>query len=107
QHTSIIKLTTTKTYTLSLHDALPIFIHDPDPATVRCQHEIVITRLNCQIAHGDSGKMVAFELCPVFSAVNRYEQTKLGPKKKQIGLNEVFFNYVSVAAHAPGLLRCY
>src|SRR6266542_5593395 len=52
-------------------------IDDPDAATVCCQNQIVITRMNCQIANRGSGKMVAFELCPVFAAVDRDPKPKL------------------------------
>src|SRR5437879_3280324 len=62
-------------------------IHNPNTATMRCQNKIVFPRLNCEIADGYSRKVIAFELRPVFSAIDRHAKTKFSPKKKQVGLN--------------------
>src|SRR5581483_3835625 len=45
-------------------------VHDPDAAAVCGQNEVVVARVNGEIAHSDSGKMVALELGPVFAAVD-------------------------------------
>jgi hypothetical protein len=54
---------------------------------MRCQNKIVFTPLNCEIADGHSGKVIAFELRPVFSAIDRHVKAEFSPKKKQVGLN--------------------
>src|SRR5690349_20781036 len=45
-------------------------VHDPDAAAMCRQNKIVITRMNCQVANSNSGKMGALKLCPVCPAVD-------------------------------------
>src|SRR4030095_2559347 len=61
-------------------------------------------RLNCQIPNRNCGKMVAFELRPVFSAINRDPKSKLCPDKEQIRLDQIFLDRMSVSANAFGVL---
>ena len=46
-------------------------INNPDAAAMRRQNEIVVARLNCQIANCNGREMVALELRPAFSSVDR------------------------------------
>jgi hypothetical protein len=48
------------------------------------EDEIVLARLNRQIANRHRWKMVALELGPALSAVDLYPQSKFGPQKQQI-----------------------
>src|SRR5713101_7215112 len=75
-------------------------VHDPNAATVRRQDEIGFTRLNGKIANGDSGKMVALELRPVFSAINRNPKSELRAEKEQVRFDKVFLNDMRVSANA-------
>ena len=81
-------------------------VYDPDAAAMRGENKIVVPRLNRQVANGNGRKMVAFELRPVFSAINRNPQSKLRAEEKKIGFNQIFFNHVRVAANALRVLRC-
>src|SRR5437764_15156830 len=47
-------------------------VDDPDAAAMSGQDEVVLPGLNCQIPDGHRWKMVAFELSPVFSAIDRH-----------------------------------
>ena len=80
-------------------------VNDPDPAAVGRQNQIVVARLNRQIAYGNGGEMVAFELRPAFSAVDRDPQSELGAEKKKIRFNQVFLDDVRVSANALRVLR--
>src|SRR4030095_1503694 len=45
-------------------------VYYPDPAAMRGENQIVVPRMNRQVANGNGWKMVAFELRPAFSAIN-------------------------------------
>src|SRR5437763_16683509 len=49
--------------------------------------------------------MITFELSPVLPTIDRDPKSKFRPKEKQIGLNQVFFDYMRVTANAFGFLR--
>ena len=72
---------------------------------MRRQDKIILARLNRQIANGDGREMIAFELGPVFSAIDGHPQTKLGSEKKQIRCLQIFLNHMRVTANAFGILR--
>ena len=80
-------------------------VDDPDAAAMRGENQIVIPRLNRQVANGNGRKMVAFELRPVFSAINRNPQSKLRAEEKKIRLNQIFLDHVRVSANALRVLR--
>src|SRR5437667_9444615 len=71
-------------------------VNDPNPASVCCQNEIVFAWLDGEIAYGHGGKVVALELGPAFSAIDRDVEAKLGSEKKKVRLNNVFLDYVCV-----------
>src|SRR6266576_3285467 len=71
---------------------------------MRCQHQIVIARGNCQISNGNRWKMVAFKLCPVFSTINRDPKSKLRSQKEQIRLDQILLDHMSVSTDAFGVL---
>src|SRR6266566_6988568 len=79
-------------------------VDDPDAATMRCEGEIVFARLDGQIANGNSRKMVAFKLCPVFSPIDRDPKSKLGAEKEEVWFDHVFLDHVSVSANAFDVL---
>src|SRR4030095_5779625 len=72
-----------------------IYYHDSAPMCR--ENQIVVPRMNRQIANGNSWKMVALELRPAFSAINRNPESKLSANEKKIRLNQVFFNHVSIS----------
>src|SRR5215510_127430 len=45
-------------------------VHYPDSAAMRGENQIVVPRMNRQVANSNGRKMMAFELCPAFSAIN-------------------------------------
>ena len=81
-------------------------VNNPDPAAVCRKNQIVIARLNCQIANGNGGKMVAFKLRPVFSTIDRDPKSKFGAEKKKIWLDQILLDYVRVSANAFRVLGC-
>src|SRR5437667_4569695 len=80
-------------------------VHDPNAAAVRRQNKLVLARMNCQIANGSGREMIAFELCPVFSAVDRDPKPKLCAEKQQIRFYQVLLDDVRVATNAFDVLR--
>src|SRR5678816_3666557 len=81
-------------------------VYYPDPTAMRGENQIVIPRVNRQVANGNGRKMVAFELRPIFSAINRNPQSKLRAEEKKIGFNQILFDYVRISANALRVLRC-
>ena len=75
------------------------------PRPCVAEDEIVIARLDGQIAHGDRGKTASFELRPGFAAIDRNKQTELGPEEQQVRLNQIFLDDVRISAHTLELLR--
>src|ERR1700742_4330111 len=71
---------------------------------MRRKYQIIITRMNRQISNSHRGKMVAFKLRPVFSTIDRYPKAKLGTKKEQLRLHQVFFDHMSVPTNALAVL---
>src|SRR4029077_20531986 len=69
-------------------------VYYPDPTAMRGENQIVIPRMNRQVANGNGRKMVALELCPAFSAINRKPKSKLRAQEKKIRLDQIFFNDV-------------
>src|SRR6516164_2713586 len=45
-------------------------VHYPDSAAMRGENQIVIPRVNRQVANGNGRKMIALKLRPAFSAIN-------------------------------------
>ena len=81
-------------------------VNYPDPAAMGSENQLVIARLNRQIANGNGRKMVALKLRPAFSAINRNPESELRAEEKKIRLNQVFLNHVRVTANALRVLRC-
>src|SRR6266511_875438 len=79
-------------------------VYYPDPAPMRTENKIVITWVNRQVANGNGRKMVALELRPAFSAINRNPQSKLRADEKKIGLDQIFFNHMRVSTNALRVL---
>src|SRR5438132_11453673 len=49
--------------------------------------------------------MVAFELGPAFPAIDRYPETKLRYKEKQVRFFQIFFDHVRISANTFCVLR--
>src|SRR4029453_14351576 len=71
---------------------------------MRCKHQIIITRLNGEIANGDCGKMATFKLRPVFSTIDRNPKSEFGPKKEKVWLDQIFFDNSDISTNAFGVL---
>ena len=69
------------------------------------QNEIIIARLNCQIAHRHRRETAAFELRPRLPAVNRDIKSKLGAEKKQVRFHDIFLDNMGVTANTLRILR--
>ncbi len=50
--------------------------------------------------------MIALELGPAFSVVNRHPESEFRAEEKKIGFDQVFLNHVGVSANALRILRC-
>src|SRR5215469_17281724 len=57
-------------------------VHYPDSAAMRCENQIIVPRMNRQVANGNGRKMVALELCPVFSAIDRNPESEFRADEK-------------------------
>ena len=80
-------------------------VDDPDAAAVRGDDEVVVARLDDEVAHGDRGELVALEAGPGLAAVDRDPQAELGAEEQQVRLLRVFLDDVRVAADAACVLR--
>src|SRR5215470_11413683 len=59
-------------------------VNDPDAAAVRREDQIVISRMNRQVANSSSREMVALELRPIFSAINRNPEPEFRAEEKKM-----------------------
>src|SRR6476620_1635423 len=80
-------------------------VYYPDPTAMRGENQIVVPRVNRQGANGNGRKMVALEVRPAFSAINRNPQSKLRAEEKKTWLDQIFFNHVCVSANAFRVFR--
>src|SRR4029453_9748326 len=71
---------------------------------MRAENQIVIPRVNRQVANGNGRKMVALKLRPAFSAINRNPESKLRADEKKIWLHQIFFNDVRESTNALRVL---
>src|ERR1043166_6941030 len=71
---------------------------------MRGENQIVIPRVNRQVANGNGRKIVAFKLGPAFSAINRNPESKFRAAEEKIWLNQIFFDYVRVTTNAFRIL---
>src|SRR5215471_1493243 len=71
---------------------------------MRGENQIVIPRMNRQVANGNGRKMVPLKLRPAFSAINRNPESKLRADEKKIGLHQIFFNHVRISTNALRVL---
>ena len=65
---------------------------------MRRQNQIVLARMNRDVAHGER-RQVARKLRPLLAAVYRDEQAELGPNEKQVSIHAVFANDVRVTLY--------
>src|SRR6478735_4752653 len=80
-------------------------VYYPDPTAMRGENQIVAPRVNRQVANGNGRKMVALELRPIFSAINRNPQSKLRAEEKKIWFNQILLDNMRVSANALWVLR--
>src|SRR5262245_58426623 len=71
---------------------------------MRGKNQIVVPRLNRQVANGNGRKMVPLKLRPACSAINRNPESKLRANEKKVRLNQIFFNHVRVSTNALRVL---
>src|SRR5215471_14258761 len=75
-------------------------VHYPDAAAMRGENQVIVPRMNRQVANGNSRKMVALELRPALSAINRNPESKLRADEKKVWLYQIFLNHVRVSTNA-------
>src|SRR5204863_3969858 len=80
-------------------------VDHPDATAVRREHQIMIARMDGEIAHGDSREMVALELRPVLSAIDRNEESELSADEHEVLVYEIVFHDVRITADAFRILR--
>src|SRR5678816_241268 len=73
-------------------------IEDPDAATVCCQDQIVVARVNFDVVYGHVRQVLEFESGPVLSRGVRHEQAELRACIKQVGVLRIFPNYLDVGS---------
>src|SRR5215469_1189928 len=71
-------------------------VHYPDSAPMRGENQIIVPRMNRQVANGNRRKMVALELRPAFSAINRNPESEFRADEKKVGFDQILFDYVCV-----------
>ena len=91
-------------------------VHDPDAPAVRGKHEVRFAGMYHDVADGHAGKLMAFVLSPVVSAVQGNPKAKFRAQVKNVLGNGIFLDHMCVAAHtavtcddgSPGLpiIRC-
>src|SRR5262245_285591 len=79
-------------------------VHNPDSAAMRGENQIVVPRMNRQVANGNGRKMVALELRPAFSAINRNPESEFRADEKKVGLDQILFNYMRVSTNTLRIL---
>ena len=73
-------------------------VDDPDPASVRREDEVVVARMDLEVADRDVGEVPALELRPRGAAVRRDPEAELGPEEKERRVDRVFLDHVRVSA---------
>ena len=74
-------------------------VDDPNAAAVRGDHEIVVARMDREIAHRHRGQVPTLVARPLLAAVERHPQPELGAEEQQVLVDEIFLDHVGVAAH--------
>ena len=75
------------------------------PRPCVAENELVVARMNRDVAHCHRGKATALELRPALAAIDRNEETELGSEEEQVRLDQIFFDHVRVTLNAGELLR--
>src|SRR5664280_2743228 len=75
-------------------------VHDPDPAPVRRDDEVLLARLEREVADGDGREIAALELGPGLPRVERDPEPELGPEVEEAGPDGVLLDHVRPAADA-------
>ena len=73
-------------------------VDDPDPAPVRREHEVVVARMDPEVAHRDVGEVSSLELRPRGAAVRRNPEAEFRSEEEERGLHRVLLEDVRVAA---------
>src|SRR5262245_46060463 len=71
---------------------------------MRAENQIVIPRVNREVANGNGRKMVALKLRPDFSAIDRNPESQFRSKEKKIGFNQILLDHMRVTANALSVL---
>ena len=82
-------------------------VNDPDASSVRSQDEVVLPRMNRQVAHRHRRETASLELRPGLAAIDRNKEPELRAEEEQVLLDEVLLDDVGVAANAFGILRIH
>ena len=74
-------------------------VDDPDAASVRGDHQVVVPGMNDQVAHRDAGQVASLVLGPLPAAVEGNPQSQLGAQIEKIAVDRILAQHVRVAAH--------
>ena len=66
---------------------------------MRRDHEIVVSRMDRQIAHRYRGEIAALVVRPLVAAVQRDPEAELGAEEEKVRVRQVFLDDVRVSAH--------
>src|ERR1051326_9366912 len=66
---------------------------------MRRDYEILVARMNCEIAHGHVRKISAGVLRPLSATIERDPEAELGADKQQVLIDQIFLHDMRVTAH--------
>src|SRR6185503_12797186 len=72
-------------------------VDDPDAAAMRGNYEIVVARMDGEVAHRNRRHVSAFVSGPVRATIQGNPKTELGTKEKEVLVGEIFLDDVGVA----------
>src|SRR5262249_35935065 len=74
-------------------------VDDPDAAAVGGEHQVAVLRVHYEIADGHRRREVASPvLRPTLAAIVGNPEPKFGAKKKEVGVDDVLLDHMSVPA---------
>src|SRR5262249_16212161 len=74
-------------------------VDDPDTATVSCDDQVVVARMNCEIPNGNARQLPSLELGPLFAGVQGDPEAEFGSNKKKGPIYQIFLYDMSVSSH--------
>ena len=66
---------------------------------MRGDHEIIVARVDREVAHGDTRQVPSLESCPAAAVVNGHIEPELGAEEHEFRVDEILLDHVGVATH--------